>query len=631
MHVCIALLKHFLYNMVVQRRRRTDSVSPDSSIEAGDSSSDESDVNSKARADVNERSIMTVYRVCRVLTAVLMFAFVLVVSSSRTSASKPLTFQEAKMIELNAQRKPDHVLVVMTEEEGLDQLPPMELDPHVAIHDAFGVAQQYLKNHTSSFMKLANQMQEDYAGLYGGIRPSRHMLENTLHEFGGDAWVRLLQRKRNSILRMAIVGDATAAGYGNYHNQAFSFNLQETMEKVMSSFKIDFQVTNVALEHVPTFPYLWCIPEFVQMGKSGGETSIDVVYVDLGPSLSASDLELIVRQILGLSTPAPLLILRDKKDDDGRMELLQHYLDGGNLRAPVLMDWEDAVEPFLRVKPSRRPVGFADWMLWGAAELPHKRSYWTPAQHKMVAWVLAMFFLKQLELLVAAEAGLYQLEVEQEGEIHSPILAKASALKEPWAKYLFFPSSFRKCMTSFDPANNLLPSSGSVTQDVHLEHPKGMAFYTSGWVLDMENSERKEKLRSQHHGFKDVLASYHGIAASGTLAFDFDLEATSELIVCESQAPSEPTGCRLDQDVEFTINGQPVKSVRRIATDSVSYQGKRHCVFIEFESRESGYVQFGMMVTNKTVMINSGPCSISHIIWQDNDGDEIMKQHLQRY
>ena len=615
--------------MVVQRRKRTESCSPTSSVEADDSSSDESDVNSKARVGVRESFALTIYNVCRLPTAIVFVWFVVVVSSSGSSSSKPLTLREARMRELDPQQKPDYVVVVMTEEEGLDQLPTMELDPEIAMHDVFGVAQLYLKNHTSLFMKEAKQLQEDFAGLYGGIRPSRHMLEKTLHEFGGDAWVRLLQRKQNSVLHMAVLGDATAAGYGNNHQHAFSFSLQEIMKNAMASFKIDFQVTNVALEHVATFPYLWCIPEFVQMGKSNYKTSIDVVYVDLGPSMSAHDLELVVRQIVGLKTRSPLLILRDKKDDESRLELLQHYIDGGALQSPVLMDWEDAVEPFLEVKPSQRPGGFDDWTIWGAAESPHKRSYWTPAQHKMVAWVLAMYFLKELELLVATEAGFYELGDEQEGELHSPILAKASALKAPWSKYLYFPSSSRKCMTSFDPADNLVPSSGAVTQDVHIEHPKGMVFYTAGWVLDMENSERKEKLRSQHHGFKDAQASFHGIAASGTLTFDFEVDFFSNMIVCESQALMEPEGCRLDEDVEFTINNQPVKSVQRIATDDISYRGKQHCVLVEFESGESGEVQLGMTVTNNKVTIKGGPCSISHIIWQDTDVDVILEERLQ--
>ena len=602
--------------MTLQRRKAVESCSSNSSIESGYSSSEESDDNSKERKKGGEPFYMLVYKVCLVLTGVVIACFLLVVSMSRPSTSKTLNLYKAKMLELNVQPKPDHVIVVMTEEEGLDQLPSIELDPLVAAHDAFGVVQQYLKNHSSPFMHQAQILQDKFADLFGGIRPCRHLLENTLYEFGGDSWARLLQRKRKGVLHMVILGEATAAGYGNLHNQAFSFVLQEILKNVMTTVKVDFQVTNAALEHVSTFPYLWCAQEFAKVGQSNGGLPIDLVYLDLGPSMSAANLELIVRQVLGMQSPAPLLILRDSKDSPDRLDLLQHYIDAGLLQAPVLLEWKDAVDPFFEVKPSRRPPGFTGWTEWGAVESPHKRAYWTAAQHRMVGWVLAMFLLKHLELMVAAEAGLYDLGNEQGNVLHAPILARASDLKDPWSKYIYFPSSSRKCLTSFNPVSNLLPASGAVTQDHHIEHPKGMVFYTSGWVLDMENSERKEKLRSQHHGFRDILASYHGIPASGKLTFNFEVQSTNGLIICESLAPVKADGCRLDRDVEFTLNNRPIKSVRQITTEAISYGGRHPCFHANFESRESGLVQLGMRVTNSNVTLTSGPCTISHIVWQ---------------
>ena len=602
--------------MAVQRRAWSkEDGSTSSSVEDGRSiSSDDSESDSKIRVPVEK----PFYGVCGVLTVLLVIGSIMLLLLSSPS-SKPLNFREAQILDSAVQRKPDHVDVVMEEEEGLDKLPAMELNPEISKHDAFGVAQQYLKNYTSSFMKQAQQLQAEYAELYGGIRPSRHLLENTLQEFGGDAWIRLLERKRNDVLHIVVLGQATAAGYGNVHTQAFSFHLEEIVKKVMSLFKIDLRVTNVALEHVATFPYLWCIPEFVETTRHEDASTIDVVYVDLGPSMTAPDLELVVRQVLGLGTPAPLLILRDSKQDTDRIELLQYYIDGGVLQSPILMEWKDAVEPFLQVKPSLRPPGFSEWTQPGAADSPHKGlSYWTAAQHKMVAWVLAMFFLKQLELLVATEEGFSPLEAAPQGELHSPILAKASVLKEPWSNYLYYSSLSRQCLTSFHPADNLHPSSGLSNELVHLEHPKGMVFYTSGWVLDLENSERKEKLRSQHHGFKDMLTSYHGIPASGTLTFVLELGATSDLVVCESQAQVQH-GCKLDEDVVFTINDKPVKSVQRIATDAVSYQEKQHCVVVELNRRTSGKVRLGLQVSNNQVTLPNGPCSISHIIWQDDE------------
>lgn len=614
--------------VMLQRRKPKRADSPDSaesglaSSEDDDDCSFNSEQDSKVRAE--EPFYVTVFRVCSVLTFMLILGAALVVFDS-SSSPKPMNFRERQIQDSAVAKKPDHVEVVMIEEEGLDELPAVELNPEIAKHDAFGVAQQYLKTYTSHFMHQAQELQSEYTTLYGGIRPARHLLENVLQEFQGDAWIRLLQRKRKGSLTMAVLGGAAAAGYGNHHEQAFSFELEGILKKVMKLFDISFSVTNIALEHVAHFPYLWCIAEHFPT-----QDAIDIVYVDLG-EMTAPTLELVLRQVLQLGAPAPLLILRDSKQDMDRTELMQHYIEGGILQAPVLMDWKDvAVEPFLKVKPSLRPPGFQDWDKPGVDDSPHSISssnnkaspYWSAAQHKMVAWILAMFLLKQLELLVATDEGFYELEEVPQVQLPSPILVKASSLKAPWSKYLYHSSLSRYCLSSF--ADNLHPTSGSSTQDVLLEHPKGMMFYTNGWVLDLENSERKEKLRSQHLGFKDILASYHGVPASGTLKFDLMLAETSDLIICEAQGGNldREEACKLDKDVEFTINKGPVKSVERINTDFVAYEGKQHCVFVQLAKQMSGKVKLGVAVTNDKVSLSKGACSISHIIWQEDEASE---------
>jgi hypothetical protein len=604
--------------MVVQRRKPQRPGSPETA-ESGNASDDDfsiaSEADSKTRPD--EPFYITIFRVCGVLTVLLIIGSALVIFGSKPSISS--NFRERQIQDSATPKKPEHVDVVMVEEEGLDELPPIELDPEIAKKDAFGVAQHYLKTYTSHFMHEAQQMQSDFASTYGGIRPSRHLLENTLKEFGGDAWVRLLQRKRKGSLHMVVLGDATAAGYGNYHQQAFSFGLESVLKNAMKVFDISFSVSNLAVEHATHFPYLWCISDNAAL-----QHAVDIVYVDLG-EITAPELELVLRQVLQLGTPAPLLILRDTKQDVDRIELLEHYIEGGILQSPVLMEWKNAaVGPFLKVKPSRRPPGFLEWDQRGASDSPHVGAngvpYWTAVQHTMVGRVLAMFLLKQLELMVAHEEGLYELEEEPQVHIPSPIMVEASSLKEPWSKYLYHSSPTRTCLSSFN--DNLHPSAGSSTQDILLEHPKGMLFYANGWVLDLENSERKEKLRSQHLGFKDMLASYHGIPASGVLNFDLQLKETSDLIVCEAQSgspqPSEGA-CKLDQDVEFTLNKDVVKSVKRIETDFVSYEGKRHCYLVQLAKRTSGKVTLGVHVTNEKVILATGPCSVSHIVWQEDE------------
>jgi hypothetical protein len=146
-----------------------------------------------------------------------------------------------------------------------------------------------------------------------------------------------------------------------------------------------------------------------------------------------------------------------------------------------------------------------------------------------------------------------------------------------------------------------------------------MAFYHSGWVKDLENAERKEKLQSQHLGFLDVLASYHGLPTSGILEFDLE-NVGADLIVCESQEARQQQACRLDRDMAFTANGKPVEKVRRIETDAVAYRGKQHCLLLALgEAEEGSTVRLSLQVTNKKVALSSGPCSISHIIWQRDE------------
>jgi hypothetical protein len=595
------------------RRKRMDSIS--SSLHS-QSSSDDSEEDSKLRSESNDCSL------CLITKYYVFFAFLFFVGymlvSLPFSLSSYLRMRNIEKGYLSKSKESDHLLMIMEEEDGLDQLPPLNLDHDIVVQDVFGVAQTYLRNYTSSFMKQSQNLQEEFASLYGGIRPSRYLLENTLFEFQGDSWVRLLQRKRRSTLHMVIVGQATAAGYGNFHHHAFSFSLQSIMEKTMSMFKIKFLVTNIALEHVAILPYLWCIPEFTRKTAEKKEAPIDIVYLDLDSLMELNDFEIVLRQIIGLSTPPPQIIIRDMKQHEDRFELLQDYIKKGALHDPVLLDWKDAVLPFLQLKPSRRPSGFSDWSTWGAEEASHKQAFWTVSQHKMVAWILSMFLLKQLELLVAAEEGFYSMQAQSDEFEFFPPFRKFSDLNEPCMHHLAYPSPSRKCLTTFDPADNLIPSSGESNKEVHLEHPKGMMFYTSGWVLDLENSERKEKLRSQHLGFKDILASYHGLSVSGTITFNFKVGEISGLILCESQyIEKRDQGCKLHEDVSFLVNDEPVDSIQIINHALTSFQGKNLCVYLDFKSHVTGDVTLAMSVSNNKIALSHGPCSISHILWQD--------------
>mmetsp|Transcript_25897 Transcript_25897/g.44056 ORF Transcript_25897/g.44056 Transcript_25897/m.44056 type:complete len:116 (-) Transcript_25897:45-392(-) len=74
------------------------------------------------------------------------------------------------------------------------------------------------------------------------------------------------------------------------------------------------------------------------------------------------------------------------------------------------------------------------------------------------------------------------------------------------------PSAHIQCRTSFDPADSLARhlESGHIEGDVlNFKHPKGALYYTSGWVMDIEATERREKQLSEHLGFVDTQKLYN--------------------------------------------------------------------------------------------------------------------------
>jgi hypothetical protein len=598
--------------MVVQRRKRPDiegqpALSPSSKP---DVSSDSLEVYDKEKEDIRLFStVMQMYNACRVLTTILLLSSFFVIFHSASSNS-------ALSHRIDDRKIREYPKVI---EEGLDELPPIELDPDIAKDDAFGIAQHYLKNYTSRFMKEAQKLQADYARLYGGIRSARHLLQNTLHEFGGDSWVRLLQGKRDKLLHMVVIGHGTAAGYQNRHDQSFSFILQRILQPIMSLFQIQFVLSNIALGNVASFPYLWCIQEHISGLNTQNGTLIDVVFLDLDQSTSVTDTEIILRQVIGLSTPPPLLVIRGTKGDADLLDLLQHYIDGNSLKSPVLMDWKDAVVPFLMVKPSKRPLGFHNWSEGISLDSTKAMGYWTPNQHNLVAWTLSIFLLKHMELLVACNAGYYQLNAEEKEQIkfHDPILARASALKDPWSVYLYYPSESRKCLTSNGPARNLLPmtefSKTSNHSNTYFESQNNQL----GWKLDLDESEKKKSKILNHEGFHDILASFYGSFSSGALTFDLDVESMSQFIICNSQSINSV--CRLDRDVSFLIDDEKPKSVTKIISDLISYNGFQNCALITLNVPKKGKIKVKVEVAKNGILRENHVCSISHIVWQKED------------
>jgi hypothetical protein len=224
--------------------------------------------------------------------------------------------------------------------------------------------------------------------------------------------------------------------------------------------------------------------------------------------------------------------------------------------------------------------------------------------------------------------------------------------------------STTECRTSFDPVvSGVLGGAilaGTAGDDMDLLHPKGAMYYTQGWVLDLEPAERREKqLMKQwdYLGFQDYRKAYYGVSASGSLSLFLPADAShgqitaqdifKALVVCESNAKGDGSGCNLERDVTFTVGGAKASNVQWITHDSVSYHGTRLCVLVDIPadaklvseqeakrvavdkaktrkklqtgSRRLEATTLGITleieVTSELVTWHKGACSIAHVIW----------------
>ena len=374
--------------------------------------------------------------------------------------------------------------IVLQNEEGLDSLPYLELEEDRLSNDVFGVAQKYFSADSTSsnstktalaessfplFLRTAQTLQRDFADRYGGIRSARYLLQKSLYVEEDSGWTERLQRTRNTTIdngqtgtfHVLVLGEGSVAGYGNYKQQAFSNVLEWTMTKAFSELGMELRVTNAALEHVAMFPHLWCLHEFVNpddhddndndnekkqnqnMDSNGTNerVGVDMVYADFG-ILSAADFEMLVRSLItlrrsGQGGKAPLMVFWDSRQNEERLEVVRHYVEMGLLDNALFLHWKEAVKPYLKVKPSKRPQSFREWNKYGNTR-NKDIALWTGAQHELTAGLLSMFLLRHLQLVVANELGLYSIphkdvsasaeHVETTNSLPYPIIAKASQL-----------------------------------------------------------------------------------------------------------------------------------------------------------------------------------------------------------
>jgi hypothetical protein len=349
--------------------------------------------------------------------------------------------------------------------------------------------------------------------------------------------------------------------------------------------------------------------------------------------------------------------------------MLQRYVDLGILPDPLALGGKDAVESKLLALPENdRPVGLQKWDEWGAPKGAPGQSPWhaKKREHELMAWMLAMRMLDALDValnMMENDANwrtpiLVLLEEQQKLNLaevvvlpppitdvsgtHVPSLLHGIALTtKEWHL------SRISCRTSFLPTISgdltSIVESGVTSHDADMLQPRDDALFNGGWVMDVGKLERDTKLKVQTFGglgYIDMKTALYGIPSSGTLKFWLPYEGSSipienaraveyynVVVVCEVNEKRGDKECNMISDLEFQVGDAivPRGDVVQVK-DVASYLKKDICVRvmipteakISLKHGSSGFgLSLAVRVVGNAVSRENGPCSISHVIWEN--------------
>ena len=534
-------------------------------------------------------------------------------------------------------------------------------DPVAQYYNAYALAERYdpttllssstnNQNTSSSssilaFWQAAQSLREDFASRYGGENAAKYILEHGLDGFFNtpskdnnnnnnnnyhDDTITMtvppqsllhtacrIQSARNQQrpFRMAFGGYSVTNGRGNYFSQSYPFIMERLLHTVFHLVHVKLHVVNHAIGGCPSFPYGWCLSEFL------GDTA-DVISWDFSMNEAGGDptgLEAYLRQAL-TQLPrhhSPMVIVKDTPMATQRRQLLSNYQS--YLQDPLLLVSEAASDYFLELSPKERPVGFTDWRKFGAPAGAPGQALHHPGvkEHEFLAWLLTMHFLSALELMVGMGEDLKcppQLEEEIETKLLPPPEALADThynLTQPWHGIFYgrpqdtadktlhnWSISPIACRTTFEPIVTKSLSDlvvvGSVGEDLNVLLPKSKMFYNRGWVLDMSDKEKKVKHKLDFYGglgFIDSKKAYYGLYTSGALKLLLPYEGSKSLkvgemanqyfqsvVVCEVNEKRDYGECNTSKDVSYTIGG--VANATATVIDKTTFMGKNVCVYI---------------------------------------------------
>mmetsp|Transcript_61880 Transcript_61880/g.73334 ORF Transcript_61880/g.73334 Transcript_61880/m.73334 type:complete len:628 (-) Transcript_61880:90-1973(-) len=458
----------------------------------------------------------------------------------------------------------------------------------------------------------------------------------------------LSRRETNDPVSLSFGGYSVTVGRGNYFRQSYPFVLRDILAPLFESLRIPLKVHNGAIGGIPSFPYGWCLKNFLLPNPS-------VVNWDYGMNErnSIQGLESYIRHAVSSFTEKPILIVLDSPKKD-KERLLNEYVLKGVLKDAIFLNGEDYVnKEYLK---GDVPVGLQEWDVWGAPKGSPGQSPWHPKykRHELMGWVLAMHFLEGVEMAVDAFAdGSFQ-KVDSDGG-HGGLIPPMSQLKDESLQSLLFGvndgDQWRmnavSCRTSFQP--NLSGHLKDIVVSGMVEPKEGIleirpdSYYEHGWTIDVGETERKTKIKVEKFGglgYIDMKEALYGVPQSGPLELFLPYELSTDklphklrhetntakrwfqsIVICEVSEKRGDNECDMEKNLDITVGGVPAQGVSKIGETGVEYLGKKICINVVIPEKAIVSLQprVGLSVVVKVrgnVTRKNGACTISHVIWE---------------
>jgi len=530
-----------------------------------------------------------------------------------------------------------------------------------------------------STRKEIGQIRQRFYTRYGGQHEATAMLNKGLRTFGEQdndsslhaTAVRLLRSivehesspgSNGAKFVMSFAGYSVTVGRGNHWSQSYPFVMEGIIKPIleMAPLGIELTVRNSAIGGIPSFPYGWCLSNF--LGDDSDSVSWDY---GMNEGNGASGLESYVRQSLMLPNSPPLFILLDMKGP--RLNLLQQYADLGYLPDSIALGGRDAVSKELLLLPeSDRPEGLKEWDIWGAPKGAPGQSPWHPKkkEHELMGWMLAIRMLnavdRALEIMKrdanwrhsipprnAAERRVLPRPIHDQTKSGAGSMLNGTPFSDDDSKWQMNKVS---CRTSFLPnISGKLESiveSGVANDDEDMLQTRDDSLFHGNWVMDVGKLERDTKIKVQKYGglgYIDMKTALYGIPSSGTLRMIIPHESHAaevgvspnagesadkyfhSLVLCEVNEKRGDDECKMTEDLDFRLGGESVprsdiSQVKGVA----SYLKKDICIRIDIPAGATILLDgsapgllLEVTVSGKTVSRENGACSISHVIWEN--------------